>query len=161
MDHLQKMQANHEMEMAKLKRDLDFWRHAQVFAYAILAIFLACLSVYALSGCSTAQPESEPPFIGAWEAEGPGGKVFMRFDADHSYSALLQLQSDTTSETGEWTWREPYLITSPTECRNGFAPLMLIACTGPDSVRVSIEGDVWPIRFSATEVTTFHRVHHK
>jgi len=154
------LRQQHIEDMARLRRELEFWRRAQIAAYSIAAIFLACLAVYMLSGCAT-QPEREPPFIGQWQAEGQGGKVSMQFDEGGKYSALFQSDADTASEKGEWTWREPYLITTPLECREGFALRLMLCDGGKDSVRVSIQGDAWPIRFSATEVTTLYRVHHK
>lgn len=154
------LREQHNKNMAKRRRELEFWRRAQIAAYSIGAIFLACLAVYLLSGCTT-QTESTPPFIGAWEAEGPGGKVSMQFNEGGKYSALFQSDADTASEKGEWAWREPYLITTPLECREGFTLRLMLCDSDKDSVRVSIQGDVWSVRFSPTEVTTLYRVHHK
>lgn len=154
------LRQQHEKEMEALKREAKFWRRAQVIAYAILSLFLACLAVYVLSGCTT-QTESTPPFIGTWQAEGPGGKVSMQFDEGGKYNALFQSDADTASESGLWSWREPYLITTPIECREGFTLRLMLCDGGKDSVRVSIEGDAWSVRFSPTEVTTLYRIHHK
>ena len=160
MDLIESMNKVHRDEMAKLRRDLEFWREARVFFYALASIFFTALSIWALTSCSPTNAPTEPPFIGTWEAQGPGGAISMRFDEGGQYLAAFVSQLDTASEIGKWFWREPYLITSPTECREGFA-LRHTLCEGPDSVLVAIDGDEWPIRFSANEVTTLYRIHHK
>lgn len=160
MNLIEEMNKTHQEEMAKLRHDLEFWRRAQIVAYALGSIAFAILSVWLLSSCAPTNPQSEPPFIGTWEAQGPGGAVSLRFDEGGQYLAAFVSPLDTASEVGKWFWREPYLITSPTECREGFA-LRLMLCEGPDSVLVAIDGDEWPIRFSTNEVTTLYRIHHK
>lgn len=110
-------------------------------ALAILWAALMYISFF-INGCTT-EPDPPPAFVGHWAAPVDSFLVDMTIKPNHSFSVSMVSGPELLlKDSGTWTIQGNDLIMVSELCQQGAA---LVPCTEPDTIRVSITGNDWPV----------------
>lgn len=136
----------------------DNWLVA-IFSALSTAPFTAIWIAFALANCDQATGLTSPPFLGKWVDDSRAGlTVTLEFQADQS-GTLSAYGTDGLISRARiaWDWQDPYLISRDMECSAGEPPVLIPCSPTPDTIRVSIADDEWPITLERDgEITSFH-----
>lgn len=152
----------------------DLWRCALI-AFPIpvlLALYAFCLW---LTGCTssaaaTAPSGPETALVGTWAAPWPdsvsaAGLVTLSLAAGGTYQATIDAKGVPVSrEAGKWLIRASRVVFTPATCEAAAAAsagLVLVTCTGPDSVTAAAAGNRWTVDYTSGDqlmTLTFRRL---
>lgn len=118
----------------------------------------AILIALILVRCDSTSGPDAPPFLGKWVDDQAGTVITLEFRADRTGTLSAYRAGELISRALiDWEWKPPILISTDRECSTGNPPVLIPCDPRPDSIRVSIAGDEWPITLERDgETVSFH-----